>query len=367
MAFSKQQGFTIVELLIVIVVIAILAAIAIVAYIGVTNRAIEVSLSSDLRGASKQIENSKTTDGSYPLDTSGLKKSNDTILQYNYNNLNATYCVTASSSRLPGKLISVTQGGAILQSGCPGHVINPSKDGDAIQTVSGATCSTGRIRVVDTRDNHTYWVQKLADGKCWMLTNLAYAGGGTNTYSDVKTLTSGARNPGTYTTPSYYVVPSTVNYTTEPAKPSSSTNGSGQYGYLYNWCAAMGGQATGACANSLTPAPNMAISVCPAGWRLPIGNNNINANEFNTLNAAINSGLTNTNAGWRTSWLAQGSGFWYPSTFTATPQDGYGYYWSGSQDSGPGSAFALSLTPTSYSDSGVINKSWAAAVRCMTD
>lgn len=36
---SKQQGFTIVELLIVIVVIAILAAISIVAYTGIQNRA----------------------------------------------------------------------------------------------------------------------------------------------------------------------------------------------------------------------------------------------------------------------------------------------------------------------------------------
>lgn len=48
---SKQIGFTIVELLIVIVVIAILAAITIVAYTGIQNRAAGTVLQSDLRQA----------------------------------------------------------------------------------------------------------------------------------------------------------------------------------------------------------------------------------------------------------------------------------------------------------------------------
>lgn len=77
------------------------------------------------------------------------------------------------------------------------------------------------------RDNRTYWVQKLADGRCWMLTNLAYAGGGNNSYGDVKALTVGTTN--SYTQPHYFI-PTGANPTNEPANPSTSTTGTGQYG-----------------------------------------------------------------------------------------------------------------------------------------
>ncbi len=62
----RQQGFTIVELLIVIVVIGILAAIVIVTFNGIQNRAVETAAKSDLRGAAKIMEITKTTDGLYP-------------------------------------------------------------------------------------------------------------------------------------------------------------------------------------------------------------------------------------------------------------------------------------------------------------
>jgi len=47
--WGRQTGFTIVELLIVVVVIAILAAITIVSYNGITNRANDTAVQSDLR------------------------------------------------------------------------------------------------------------------------------------------------------------------------------------------------------------------------------------------------------------------------------------------------------------------------------
>ena len=60
-------------------------------------------------------------------------------------------------------------------------------------------------------------------------------------------------------------------FTEEPKNPSTSTNGNGQVGYLYNFCAANGGQTgNGACSESSSTAVNTGISVCPAGWRLPI-------------------------------------------------------------------------------------------------
>lgn len=66
MRASKQKGFTIVELLIVIVVIAILAAITIVAYNGIQGRARDSQRVSDLKTIVKALEIYKANNGSYP-------------------------------------------------------------------------------------------------------------------------------------------------------------------------------------------------------------------------------------------------------------------------------------------------------------
>lgn len=65
---TNDDGFTIVELLIVIVVIAILATISVVAYNGIQDRAIASTLTSDLANFAKKIELAKvdTVDGKYP-------------------------------------------------------------------------------------------------------------------------------------------------------------------------------------------------------------------------------------------------------------------------------------------------------------
>lgn len=60
------SGFTIVELLVVIVVIGILATITIISYTGISNKAITVSLISDLDSASKQLKLYYIDHGTYP-------------------------------------------------------------------------------------------------------------------------------------------------------------------------------------------------------------------------------------------------------------------------------------------------------------
>lgn len=59
-------GFTIVELLVVIVVIGVLASVTVVSYTGVTGRAINASMQSDLSNASNKIKMFYASNGTYP-------------------------------------------------------------------------------------------------------------------------------------------------------------------------------------------------------------------------------------------------------------------------------------------------------------
>ena len=64
--YHNKNGFTIVELLVVIVVIAILAAISLVSYTGISNKAVVSSLQTDLSNNSKKLKMYQADYGSYP-------------------------------------------------------------------------------------------------------------------------------------------------------------------------------------------------------------------------------------------------------------------------------------------------------------
>ena len=68
-----KQGFTIVELLVVIVVIGILAAITIISYTGISNKATVSSLQSDLSSAKKQLALYYIDHSSFPTGLDGSK------------------------------------------------------------------------------------------------------------------------------------------------------------------------------------------------------------------------------------------------------------------------------------------------------
>ena len=99
---AYKRGFTIVELLVVIVVIGILAAITIVSYTGISGRAINSSVKSDISQAYKQLEISKTTSSTdaYPVDlaSSNLKSSNGTTYAYYSDSPYKSYCLVATNS-----------------------------------------------------------------------------------------------------------------------------------------------------------------------------------------------------------------------------------------------------------------------------
>ena len=114
---SRQMGFTIVELLIVIVVIGILAAITIVAYNGVQDRAKAVSASSAASQIAKSVKKYQTENGTYPSSLGDIGVSNGNGTTYSYVTVPATksFCVAAQSG---AAVYSVQNNSSPLMGGC---------------------------------------------------------------------------------------------------------------------------------------------------------------------------------------------------------------------------------------------------------
>lgn len=122
----RKQGFTIVELLIVIVVIAILAVISVVAYNGIQQHALSSAMQSELKSATTQLELDKVSRGNYPAslsevnDSRGITPSAGT--RFEYDSDGSTYCLSATSVRSTVLAYHVSsQNGNPVEGVCDGH------------------------------------------------------------------------------------------------------------------------------------------------------------------------------------------------------------------------------------------------------
>jgi prepilin-type N-terminal cleavage/methylation domain-containing protein len=103
MTSQNKNGFTIVELLIVIVVIGILAAITIVAYNGVQSRARAAALMSALNSTARILKSDYAASETYPATLAvanngvGVNNTSSVTYQYAVGTNNATFCLTASN------------------------------------------------------------------------------------------------------------------------------------------------------------------------------------------------------------------------------------------------------------------------------
>jgi len=128
---KTSDGFTIVELLIVVVVIAILAAITIVAYNGIANRAKESAVMSSASQAYKKVKSHSILNGDAvpgSLATVGITEGDGSNYQYSTSGTGG-FCVTAIKDGRSAFTASnyTYNGGTLLDQGnakvgaCPGH------------------------------------------------------------------------------------------------------------------------------------------------------------------------------------------------------------------------------------------------------
>lgn len=130
----KSQGFTIVELIVVIVVLGILTAIVTVSYQGIQRNTREATLQGDLREAAQEIEAYKSKNSRYPRylgainNLQGASPANTTTLGYAFISSSATgaYCLHARSTIDTNQVYRIQNGSSTIQTGQCTQALTPT-------------------------------------------------------------------------------------------------------------------------------------------------------------------------------------------------------------------------------------------------
>ena len=268
--------------------------------------------------------------------------------------------------------------------------------GSLTQAPTNGTANLSSVSALtDQRDNQTYAIAKLADGKCWMIENLrleAEDSRGNNRFDPSVTNASlsqgynpsftGLAGPESakfsdsttanslYTTGTGVAGKNTIsgsnqgyrfprynnNNTSQRAANTTNTNANTySYGNYYTWHAVI------ADTTRYTSGNHNTTSICPTGWHIPTGNT---SGEYYVLNTNANSGATNTSTGLRsypTNFLYSG----HFSTSSASNRGSRGLYWSSAAYNANYSYF-LSLNSTVvYPGTDYNNKYFGLTARCV--
>ena len=285
--------------------------------------------------------------------------------------------------------------------------------GSLTQAPTNGTANLSSVSALtDQRDNQTYAIAKLADGKCWMIENLRldnqYTVGNNQTDSTVtnESLSQGynssfiglagsesadfkdSTTPNSlYTTESNVAGKNTIsgsnqgyrfpryNKLNTPADPANrptsptsntftndaTTPGMYSYGNYYTWAAVI------ADTTNYTSKVHTTTSICPKGWSMPQGDNT--SAGFAKLDrdmggTGANQSTAEASNRWRkypTNLLYSG----YFNTSSARSRGSVGYYWS-STASGPSYSYNLYLAST-YAHPGTAYyvKNFGYTARCV--
>ena len=262
----------------------------------------------------------------------------------------------------------------------------------------------GVTALTDNRDNDTYAVAKLADGKCWMIENLRLDNvpelSSANTHNPSLPLTNSwyYHNSQTTLTTSNHLSPTvnpkqtywcydrnsncidqsmlatnnTVLFTNNTASNYNASSDVYSYGNYYNWYSATAGH--GKYDSNYGSSYTALGDICPAGWHLPTGKNA--SGEFGVLDIAM--GGTGSNQYTTESsnrWRSYPNNFVYSGFMTNNPaiinslEDGRNdgsFYWSASGWSTV-DAFSLQLDGTSLFPGtfSIVSRDAGETVRCV--
>ena len=274
--------------------------------------------------------------------------------------------------------------------GTSGSLLTPADaaiNGQKLASVSALT---------DQRDNQTYAIARLADGKCWMIENLRldnqYTTGNNQTdptvtneslsqgydasfaglavpesadFSDSTTANSLYSTDGSttkiisgdllgYRFPRY-----NNNNTFNRATDADGSGNTYSYGNYYTWHAVI------ADTTNYTDGTHNTTSICPTGWHVPSGNTN---GEYYVLNNNVNAGSASVSTGLR----SYPTNFLYSGHFhnsSADYRNSFGFYWSSTlydgNLNGGGDMHILVLGTAYTSDTAELGAYFGASARCI--
>ena len=276
---------------------------------------------------------------------------------------------------------------------------------DMNQDIVSSMTLEEQYQLVDIRDEKTYFIAKLADGKVWMTQNLdlnldantkltpentdlnseeAIANGGWTPTRSTIDVTSNMTTTGASATITgwedddntpYSVDPgnvyfdgtfssSTCNYLTTNCTHFENTkqtlnNEHGHIGNYYNWSAVVASNNTASFTTQYADYPD---SICPKGWRLPHGYSSSSGNDFESLNTAYG-GITNSDQTLLSTplFFVRAGYVWSSALLNAA---NYGNYWSSTVDSS-GSARSLYFRSSNVGPSGYNYRFGGFSARCV--
>lgn len=243
----------------------------------------------------------------------------------------------------------------IMKSGAIAGQYNVNTEVDSVIFYKPTIEETTSGTFIDSRDGNEYnWVQ-IGD-QVWMAENLAYL-------PSVNMVADGSEDAaGSY----YYV----YGYDGTNVADAKATDNYATYGVLYNWTAAMDGEA------SSTTNPSGIQGVCPAGWHLPSDAEWTELTDYLGGTSVAGGKLKETGT---THWASPNTGATNETGFTALPGGGrgdsgafghigsYGYWWSATEYL---ATYAWDrVMYDGYSDVGrdYYNKEVGFSVRCVRD